>query len=390
MPIQQVLEGRVPVKIWTKEVEEVAQKQLLNTASLPFIFKHVAVMPDVHFGIGATVGTVIATRNAIVPAAVGVDIGCGMGAVKLDISADKILDKIKDIRHSIERSVPVGFARNNKPSAMVESWPGWITANVNGLDSDMRKTAMDQMGSLGGGNHFIEICLDTERNPWVMLHSGSRGVGNQLAKVHIGKAKNIMKAYYIKLLDPDLAYLAEGTREFEDYMRDLNWCQDYAMENRREMMRRVLHDIAYAVNGGMVIGLKEEVYCHHNYTEMEHHFGENVLVTRKGAVRARKGDMGIIPGSMGTGSFIVRGLGNEESFCSCSHGAGRKMSRKQANATFTVKDLEEQTRGVECRKDQGVLDEAPGAYKDINEVIKDQSDLVEVVTELKQVMCIKG
>lgn len=390
MPIMKVFEtDHVPVKIWSNDVEEEAIKQLQNTARLPFVFKHVAAMPDVHFGIGATVGSVIATKGAICPAAVGVDIGCGMMAAKIPIETAKVLDKLPVLRHSIERSIPVGHNGNSKILPEVEQWHGWgMYPPVK--DRDIFQKAYSQMGSLGGGNHFIEVCLDKENSVWVMLHSGSRSVGNKLAQRHIYKAKGIMKQMFIGLPDPDLAYFAEGTKEFEEYIYDVKWCQDYAYHNRREMMRRVLKDFAYTFNDGIKIKPTMEVNCHHNYLEREHHFGENVIVTRKGAVLARKGHLGIIPGSMGTRSYIVRGLGNPESFDSCSHGAGRRMSRKKARETFTVEDLAKQTEGVECRKDIGVLDEIPGAYKDIDTVMANQSDLVEVVAELKQVLCIKG
>ncbi len=389
MPIAKVLEGRVPVKVWTQDVEPEAQQQLLNTASLPFVFKHVAAMPDVHYGMGATIGSVVATKGAIVPACVGVDIGCGMMAVKLGIAPQRILDKIKDIRHSIERSIPLGFDRNNHITATVAAWEGW-DQHVPLLDVDLKQKATHQLGSLGGGNHFIEICLDTAGDPWVMLHSGSRGVGNKLATRFIDSAKNLMDTYFIKLADPDLAYLSEGTKEFQDYMVALDWCQRFAFENRIEMMRRVLKDLAREVNDGNPIEKLLEVNCHHNYVAKENHFGQNVWLTRKGAVRAREGDMGIIPGSMGARSFIVKGRGNLDSFCSCSHGAGRRMSRGKAREAFTTADMEAQTAGVECRKDEGVIDEIPSAYKDIQKVMDDQADLVEVVAELKQVMCIKG
>lgn len=390
MPVMKVLETEhVPVKIWSNDVEEEAMKQLQNTARLPFVFKHVAAMPDVHFGIGATVGSVIATKGAICPAAVGVDIGCGMMAAKLPLDYKRVTDKLPELRHSIERSIPVGHNGNSKILPEVEQWQGWeryppVT------DRSIFQKAYSQMGSLGGGNHFIEICLDKENNVWVMLHSGSRAIGNKLAQRHIEKAKGIMKQMFIALPDPDLAYFAEGTPEFEAYIFDVKWCQDYAYHNRREMMRRILKDLGYMFNEGNRIEPLMEVNCHHNYLEREHHFGENVIVTRKGAVLARLNHLGIIPGSMGTRSYIVKGLGNPESFDSCSHGAGRRMSRTKARQTFTVEDLAAQTAGVECRKDIGVLDEIPGAYKDIDTVMANQADLVEVVAELKQVLCVKG
>lgn len=394
MPIQKVIEGGVPVKIWSNDVEPEAIQQLQNTSRLPFVFKHVAAMPDVHFGMGATVGSVIATKGAVCPAAVGVDIGCGMMAVKLDLSAENkavLTAKLAEIRHSIERSIPVGFNSNRELTQSVQVWKGWQTAEfMEHLGANDIRKAMSQMGSLGGGNHFIEICLDTDNNVWVMLHSGSRNIGKVLAEKHIDKAKGLMKQMFIGLPDPDLAYFVQGSKEFDAYVKDVHWAQDYAMMNRQEMMGRILKDLGHALNGGIPLVPTVSVNCHHNYLEWEHHYGENVIITRKGAVRARQGDMGIIPGSMGTCSYIVRGKGNPESFNSCSHGAGRRMSRKKARATFTQADLEKQTAGVECRKDLGILDEIPGAYKDIDTVMQNQNDLVEIVAELKQIMCVKG
>ena len=382
----------VPIKLWTPvdQVEASALNQLKNTARLPFVFKHVAAMPDVHFGIGATVGSVVASKGAICPAAVGVDIGCGMVAARLNIQPDQVLDKLPAIRHSIERSVPVGFNGNKTVQPDVEAWTGWANAPM-AQGGGLFQKAMSQMGSLGGGNHFIELCLDEAGQVWVMLHSGSRNVGKTLAEEHIRKAKDEMKRMFIGLPDPDLAYFVEKTTAFEAYVRDVSWAQEYALWNRSVMMARVIKDLSFAVYGeNFRVNALDYINCHHNYVAREHHFGENVLVTRKGAVRARRGDMGIIPGSMGTRSYIVRGLGNPESFDSCSHGAGRRMSRGQAKRTFTVDDLAAQTAGVECRKDIGVLDEIPGAYKDIDEVMANQADLVEVVAVLKQVLCIKG
>ena len=390
MPITKVLDGRVPVKIWTDDVESEALDQLKNIASLPFIFKHVAVMPDVHFGIGATIGSVVATQGAVIPAAVGVDIGCGMAAVKLKgITSKSLGDNLSALRHSIERSIPVGFESNREinPDA---NWSGFDKWNiVHPKCQKLKERAQKQLCSLGGGNHFIEICLDTQDNVWVMLHSGSRNIGKSIAESFIETAKGIIKRMFISLPDPNLAYFAEGTQEYNDYMANLLWAQEYAFENRAIMLKRILKDIQYHLK---VDPLEAEttVNCHHNFAVKENHFGSNVLVTRKGAVRAREGDMGIIPGSMGTRSYIVRGLGNPESFHSCSHGAGRRMSRGKARATFTEEDLKIQTNGVECRKDAGVIDEIPGAYKPIEDVIKNQSDLVEVVAELKQILCVKG
>jgi len=401
MPIKSVLnKGRVPVKIWSPmdQVESSALDQLTNTANLPFVFKHVAAMPDVHLGHGATVGSVIATKGAICPAAVGIDIGCGMMAIKTNLDAIIVQDKIKEIRHSIERSVPVGFNKNSKILTTVNNWKGWQTfADLNATklhkkgENDLLATCMAQLGTLGGGNHFIEVCLDLDNNVWVMLHSGSRNIGKSLAEMHIYGAKEEMKKMFISLPDPDLAYYVEQTVQYDQYMFDLHWAQEYALANREEMMRRIIKDISYAIYGedGKVQKLME-VNCHHNYVSRENHYGENVLVTRKGAVRARSGDLGIIPGSMGAKSYIVKGLGNPESFNSCSHGAGRRMSRGEAKRRFTLDDLALQTAGVECRKDEGVIDEIPGAYKSIDEVMENQSDLVETVAILKQIMCIKG
>jgi len=400
MPIKGVIsKANVPVKIWSdiSGVESSALDQLTNAANLPFVFKHVAAMPDVHLGIGATVGSVIATKGAICPAAVGVDIGCGMCAVRTDLDPRVVQDKITSIRLSIERSIPVGHEGNRNLTKSVEGWKQWKdfeNLTVVGQDKDhatMVKRAMSQLGSLGGGNHFIEICLDTNNAVWVMLHSGSRNIGKVVAERHIDKAKGIMKQMFINLPDPDLAYFAQGTAEFDNYLSDLEWCQDYAAQNRREMMERVLKDLSYAIHGEPdAIATDVKVNCHHNYASRENHYGENVIVTRKGAVRAREGDLGIIPGSMGTRSYIVRGLGNPESFCSCSHGAGRRMSRGEAKRRFNLSDLSAQTLGVECRKDEGVLDEIPGAYKDIDEVMANQTDLVDILHELKQILCIKG
>lgn len=389
MPIMKVLDNeRVPVKIWTDDVEESAEAQLRNVARLPFVFRHVAVMPDVHAGWGATIGSVVATQGAVIPSAVGVDIGCGMIATKIkNLKVDQ-LGNLIHLRHSIERSIPVGFESNNKITPEVEAWNGWKAWDS--ITQGHRKdNAEKQLGSLGGGNHFIEVCFDTNNEVWIVLHSGSRGIGKKLAEGHIDKAKDLMKKMFISLPDPELAYFASETPEFKSYMYDLLWAQDYALENREEMMRRVLKDLKFHLKVES-IEIEQKVNCHHNFAKMENHFGSNVLVTRKGAVRAQIGDMGIIPGSMGTRSYIVRGLGNPDSFNSCSHGAGRKMSRTKARNTFTSEDLKSQTTGVECRKDSKVIDEIPGAYKKIEDVMKNQSDLVEIVAELKQVLCVKG
>lgn len=387
-----ISDTKVPVKIWTDEVDYNSIEQLKNIANMPFIHSHVAAMPDVHLGKGATVGSVIATDSAIIPAAVGVDIGCGMSAIKLPIALELFLENdqmVKMLRSRIEEAIPVGFNSNeSQKNRAIKAFKelGHLRAPV-----DTKKAAA-QMGSLGGGNHFIELCQDTEGNAWLMLHSGSRNIGNIVARHYIDKAKGLMKEMFISLPDMDLAYLAQGTPDFEDYIHDLLWCQRYAKANRKEMVTRIL-DIfikEFGLTTSPIYLMKDMIDCHHNYTEMENHFGKNVWVTRKGAVRARIGDKGIIPGSMGAKSFIVSGLGNPQSFCSCSHGAGRKHSRSQAKKLFTKADLEEQTRGIECRKDDGVLDEIPSAYKDIDEVMANQADLVEVDYQLKQFMCIKG
>ena len=389
--IQTVLENKVPVKIWTKNIEAEALQQLENLASLPFIFKHVAVMPDVHWGLGATIGSVIPSKTAVIPAAVGVDIGCGMCAVKTGFSAADLEGKLSKTRQRIERDVPVGFEGNRRIEGRAESWEGWkLFSELTGKVSDLKKRALEQLGSLGGGNHFIEICLDTENNVWILLHSGSRHIGKSVADVHIHEAKRIMARQEFKIPDRDLAYFTAKDPEFKSYLRDVEWCQRYATENREIMVERIIHILARELNEGKPFPILMRVNCHHNYVSLEKHFGENVYVTRKGAVSARQGQLGIIPGSMGTASYIVEGLGNPESFMSCSHGAGRAMSRHAAKKKFTERDLEEQTKNVECRKDRGVLDEIPGAYKDIDKVMKDQEDLVTVKAKLKQALCVKG
>lgn len=387
--------GRVPVKLWAPvgDVEEGAIQQLVNTANLPCVFRHVAVMPDVHLGKGATVGSVVATRGAVIPACVGVDIGCGMMAVQTPFTAADLPDSLAALRTDIEAGVPVGFNQHSSPTTEAEAWAGFAGfSEIPSQLHDKGGKALRQLGTLGGGNHFIELCLDERQQVWVMLHSGSRNIGKEIAEVYIEKAKDLMKWYMIDLADPDLAYLVEESQEFRDYWRDLQWAQAYAMKNREIMMTQVLRCVGAALRGerDQPVERLTEVNCHHNYADREHHFGSNVIVTRKGAVRARAGDMGIIPGSMGTRSYIVRGLGNPESYCSCSHGAGRRMSRGKAKAVFSQDDLVSQTAGVECRKDTGVIDEIPGAYKDIDTVMANQSDLVEIAATLKQVLCVKG
>jgi tRNA-splicing ligase RtcB len=381
-----------PVLSWANhDLGPEEAKMAKNVASLPFVFKHVALMPDVHLGKGALVGSVVATKDAIVPAAVGVDIGCGMCAIKTPFVADQLEGKLPQIRRDIEKMIPVGFNENDDADGQVLNWQGWqdfkhLHAGVQSLEAK----ALKQMGSLGGGNHFIEVCVDQQEQVWLMLHSGSRHIGNVLAQRHIETAKGLAKLAEENLPDPDLAYFVQGTAEFDAYWRDLQWAQNYARVNREVMMARSQRVLEKHLANGQSFTPGLRVNCHHNYAEREVHFGEEVYVTRKGAVRAQENDYGIIPGSMGAKSFIVKGKGNAASYCSCSHGAGRLMSRNKAKIHFTLEDLIQQTQGVECRKDAGVLDEIPGAYKPIDQVMANQSDLVEVVATLKQVVCVKG
>jgi len=398
MPIQKVIKkGRVPVKIYTDEVDGKAMQQLYNIAQLPFIHNHIAAMPDVHLGKGATVGSVIPTKGAIIPAAVGVDIGCGMNALRLSLKASDLPDNLRGVRSAIESAIPVGFDMHKKDMAKRST----ITALSGGLERILEKhkkiyarqrrsrsTWIRQIGTLGGGNHFIELCLDENQDVWIMLHSGSRGIGNSIGQYFIELAKRDMGRHLINLPDKDLAYFSEGSKHFDDYVEAVGWAQDYAMVNRREMMRMILDVLKKKFKPFTVT--KEAINCHHNYVTQEDHFGEKVFITRKGAIRAGEGELGIIPGSMGAKSFIVRGKGNAQSFCSCSHGAGRKMSRSEAKRTFDELDLVQQTEGIECRKDKGVVDEIPAAYKDIDQVMGNQSDLIDVVHTLKQIVCIKG
>ncbi len=398
MPIQRVItKGRVPVKIYTDDIEHSAYEQLHNMSQMPFIHSHIAAMPDVHCGIGATVGSVIPTKGAIIPAAVGVDIGCGMNAIRLSLRAEQLPDNLRGLRSAIERDVPVGYAMH-KHDAVPNSA---IRSLSTGLSSIWEKhpklkkkqkipyqTWVRQLATLGGGNHFIELCLDENNDVWVMLHSGSRGVGNAIGRHFIELARRDMEKVQMNLPDRDLAYFSEGTAHFDDYIEAVSWAQDYAMVNRREMMRLVLNVLKKRLPNVNVT--KEAINCHHNYVSEEHHFGEDVFVTRKGAIRAGEGEYGIIPGSMGAKSFIVRGKGNANSFCSCSHGAGRVMSRTKAKRLYSEDDLLAQTQGVECRIDKSVIDEIPAAYKDIDQVMANQTDLADVVHTLKQVVCIKG
>ncbi|MEQ8971523.1 MAG: RtcB family protein [Coleofasciculus sp. C1-SOL-03] len=393
MPYEQLkLPTDKPVFSWANHDLGHDETQMAkNVASLPFVFKHVALMPDVHLGKGALVGSVLATKDAVIPAAVGVDIGCGMAAIKTPFKAEQLEGKLKQIRLDIEAAIPLGFNQNKEVEKDASNWQGWTHfKDLHRGVQDVQGKAMKQLGSLGGGNHFIELCLDTEDSVWLMLHSGSRNIGNRLAQCHISTAKELAKLAGNRLPDPDLAYFIAGTPEFAAYWRDLQWAQNYARYNRDVMMARFKRIVEKYLAGGKQMKPLLEVNCHHNYAEKEVHFGEDVYVTRKGAVRAREEDYGIIPGSMGAKSFIVKGKGNHDSYCSCSHGAGRLMSRRKAKKQFSLDDLVTQTQGIECRKDGGVLDEIPGAYKPIDEVMNNQADLVEVVATLKQVVCVKG
>ncbi|HWU95857.1 MAG TPA: RtcB family protein [Sphingomonas sp.] len=400
----QHVEGGVPIKMWTRgvPVEDEARAQLSRTAKMPFVFRHVAAMPDVHVGIGATVGSVIPTRGAVIPAAVGVDIGCGMMAARTSLVASDLPDNLEGVRSAIERAVPHGrsMSRNKRdtgswgdpPPAIVEAWATLAQRFDRIVEKypKLRNTNnLVHLGTLGTGNHFIELCLDQDQRVWVMLHSGSRGVGNAIGTFFIELAKQDMRKWHINLPDEDLAYFPEGTDHFDDYVEAVGWAQDFAALNRRMMMTNVIRALRGQIAKPFDAEL-EAVNCHHNYVQRENHFGENVLVTRKGAVRAAKGVLGIIPGSMGAKSFIVRGLGNAESFDSCSHGAGRVMSRTAAKKLVTLDEHIRDTAGVECRKDEGVIDETPKAYKPIEAVMAAQADLVEIVHTLKQVVCVKG
>jgi tRNA-splicing ligase RtcB len=396
--------GGAPIKMWTRgvPVEDQARAQLERASQLPFIFRHIAAMPDVHLGIGATVGSVIPTKGAVIPAAVGVDIGCGMMAARTSLTAADLPDNLEPLRIAIERAVPqgreVGQGKRDKgswgdpPADVVESW-ATIDERFQRIVAKRPKLAktnhLVHLGTLGTGNHFIEICLDQDQRVWIMLHSGSRGIGNAIGSTFIQLAKQDMRKWLINLPDEDLAYLPEGTDHFDDYIEAVGWAQDFAALNRQLMMRHIVTALRQVLPKPFDAAL-EAVNCHHNYVARENHFGENVLVTRKGAVRAGKGTMGIIPGSMGAKSFIVRGLGNEESFCSCSHGAGRVMSRTEARRRVTLAEHIHDTAGVECRKDEAVIDETPRAYKPIEAVMAAQADLVEIVHTLKQIVCVKG
>ncbi len=399
--------GAVPIKAWTDglEIENQALNQLINLSNLPVVGPHVAVMPDVHMGVGSTIGSVIPTHRAIIPAAVGVDLGCGMMAVRLNITASDLPDNLHAMRCNIEAAIPHGRTDNGGANdrgawghanhAVQSAWDGLkdgykeIILAAPELD---RGATWSQLGTLGTGNHFVEVCLDEEQRVWIMLHSGSRGAGNRIGSHYISLAKKEMERWFINLPDKDLAYLPEGSQYFSDYVFAVEWAQKYALANRELMMQAAL-DAIRNTDGYLnvkITGHETAVNCHHNYIAREHHFGKNYWITRKGAVRARAGDLGIIPGSMGAKSFIVRGKGNAHSFHSCSHGAGRAMSRTEARRRFTLEDHAQATAGVECEKGDSVLDETPLAYKDIDVVMAAQSDLIEIVHTLKQVVCVKG
>ena len=397
-------EGKHPIKAWVNgvELEEEAKKQLLNVASMPFIHSHIAVMPDVHWGMGATVGSVIPTIGAVIPAAVGVDIGCGMMALQTSLPMSALPDSLKALRTAIENAVPHGRTNNGGPGdrgawhdVPKENQAAW--GSLFDLEFGIIKTkhpkaasrnTLNHLGTLGTGNHFIEICGDEAGQVWIVLHSGSRGLGNKFGSYFIELAKEDMRRYFVNLPDMDLSYFPEGTNNYKDYLQAVKFAQAFASANRRLMMDAICRVVQEVVGEFVIVG--EVINCHHNYLNWEKHFGKNVIVTRKGAVRAQVGDYGLIPGSMGARSYVVRGKGCRESFNSCSHGAGRRMSRGRAKKSITLADHIRATEGVECRKDSEVLDESPAAYKDIDKVMEAQSDLVEVVHTLKQVLCVKG
>lgn len=399
--------GHAPIKAWIKGValEEDAKTQLLNIGKMPFIHKWIAIMPDVHLGMGATVGSVIPTVGAIIPASVGVDIGCGMIAARTTLTADQLPDNLRPIRDAIEKAVPHGRTDNGGandrgawhdiPDAQSAAW----SKLKEGFEAIVAKNPkierghvnhVNHLGTLGTGNHFIEICLDENGSVWIMLHSGSRGIGNRIGSYFIEMAKEDMRRWFINLPDQDLAYFPEGTEHFDEYVEAVSWAQTYARTNRDLMMKAVIEALRTSGSLPPFELTEEAVNCHHNYVEREHHFGKNVLVTRKGAVRVRSGELGVIPGSMGAASYIVRGKGNSDSFNSCSHGAGRAMSRTEAKKRFTLEDHAQATKGIECRKDEDVIDETPAAYKPIDAVMEAQSDLVDIVYRLRQVVCVKG
>lgn len=384
------MEKRDNVLNWASTLEEEAMQQALRSSRLPFLAGHLALMPDAHFGMGATVGSVIPTRGAIIPAAVGVDIGCGMIALETHITSQALPENLEALMPLIQQTIPAGVGKGHDSwdnAINVEKLMGWPQTD---LTSKQKSTAISQFGTLGSGNHFVEVCLDERDIVWIVLHSGSRGIGNQLASAHITKAKGLMKQMFIKLEDPDLAYFVEGTDDFQHYMVDLLWGQEYALANREVMMSAASKSLATILGGTLPLGKK--INCHHNYTAKENHHGKNIWVTRKGAIKADTGDLGIIPGSMGTRSYIVEGLGNAASYNSCSHGAGRRMSRGNAKRTLDVSEFESQMVGKTWNHDRldSLLDEAPLAYKDIDQVMEDQKDLVRIIHSLTQIFNYKG
>ena len=393
-----------PIKMWTQgvPVEDDARQQLINIAGMPFIYRHLAVMPDVHLGKGSTIGSVIPTQGAIIPAAVGVDIGCGMMAVRTTMTASDLPDELFGLRSAIEQAVPHGRvvkrgkrdkgAWETPPAAVNAAWADLLRGFKRITEKYPRLKTTNHhihLGTLGTGNHFIEVCLDEADRVWFMLHSGSRGVGNAIGSLFIELAQDDMRQHIANLPDRDLAYFEEGSRHFEDYVEAVGWAQEFARRNRAVMMQNVIAAARHVIAKPFSADI-EAVNCHHNYVQKETHFGAEILVTRKGAVSAQKGELGIIPGSMGTQSYIVRGLGNKDAFCSCSHGAGRVMSRNEAKRRFTLEDQISATAHVECRKDAGVIDEIPLAYKNIDAVMHAQRSLVEIVHTLRQVVCVKG
>lgn len=398
-----IKEDKFPIKIWAEDLGESEINQIKNLAKLPFIHKHVAIMPDAHLGKGCTIGSVVPTVKAIIPAAVGVDLGCGMMAVQTNLTANDMPESLTDIRRSIERTIPLGAGgkyKNDENRIYKRKGINNLFILNSDVDRFIRTSQpnsnwniefnnwVEQLGTLGSGNHFIELCLDENDNVWVMLHSGSRGIGNKIGSKFIELAKEDMRTYHINVPDVDLSYLSEGTKNFNEYVEAVNWAQEYAAINRRLMMNLVFGELQYYFPHVAIVDM--DINCHHNYVEKENHYGKNVYVTRKGAIRARKGDLGIIPGSMGAKSYIVRGKGNIESFHSCSHGAGRKMSRNEAKGKFSISDLREQVKGVNIDVRESVIDEIPSAYKDIDRVMELQNDLVEKVHTLKQILCVKG
>ncbi len=404
MTIKKVLSNRTPVKVWTDEVDQCTLDQLSDLSELPFIHKHIAVMPDVHAGIGSTIGSVIPTKGAIIPAAIGVDIGCGMSAVKTSLKASMLPDNLYELRSEIEKRIPHGRTSNggsgdrgawsNPIDRIAYYWNMFLSDEYEEIITKHPKAkgynTINHLGTLGTGKHFIEICIDESDYVWAMLHSGSRGVGNRIGSYFIEKAKEEMERYFIlnNLPNENLAYLVEHTEIYDDYVNAVSWAQEFAELNRQLMMDIVLQCMSEFLPSFTITD--KAINCHHNYVAREHHFGTNVLVTRKGAIRARKGDLGIIPGSMGAKSYIVEGLGNDESFHSCSHGAGRRLGRNEAKMIYTIADLAEQTKGIECPKDESRIDEIPAAYKDIDQVMGNQNDLVKIKHTLKQVLNVKG